>query len=82
MKKGDTRRCTPIGPRGSPAVGLHPALYDTHSLRRTKIALSDRRTGNLRAVRLLPDHTRPQHTVRYLAIAMDDALALTEQTGI
>lgn len=34
------------------SVGLDPALYGTHSLRRTKVALIYRRTGNLRAVQL------------------------------
>jgi integrase len=35
------------------SIGLDPALYGTHSLRRTKVALICRRTGNLRAVQLL-----------------------------
>jgi site-specific recombinase XerC len=35
------------------SVGLDPALYGTHSLRRTKVALIYRRTGNLQAVQLL-----------------------------
>jgi integrase len=35
------------------SIGLNPALYGTHSLRRTKVALIYRRTGNLRAVQLL-----------------------------
>jgi integrase len=35
------------------SVGLDPRLYGTHSLRRTKATLIYRRTGNLRAVRLL-----------------------------
>lgn len=34
-------------------VGLDPALYGTHSLRRTKVALIDKGTGNLRACQLL-----------------------------
>jgi integrase len=31
-------------------IGLDPAAYGTHSLRRTKVALLYKRTGNLRAV--------------------------------
>ena len=38
-----------------------------------------RRTGNLRAVQLLPGHTKIESTVRYLGIEVDDALAIAEQ---
>ena len=48
------------------AVGLDPALYGTHSLRRTKATLIYKRTGNLRAVQLLLGHTKIESTVRYL----------------
>ena len=34
-------------------IGLDPAAYGTHSLRRTKVALVYKRTGNLRACQLL-----------------------------
>ena len=64
------------------SIGLNPALYGTHSLRRTKVALIHRRTGNLRAVQLLLGHTKLGSTVRYLGIEVDDALALAEQTDI
>jgi integrase len=40
------------------SIGLDPALYGTHSLRRTKVALIYRRTGNLRAVQLLLETTK------------------------
>jgi hypothetical protein len=36
-------------------IGLDPALYGTHSLTRTKVALIYKRTGNLRACQLLRD---------------------------
>ena len=39
-------------------IGLDPAEYGTHSMRRTKAALIYRRTKNLRAVQLLLGHTR------------------------
>jgi integrase len=52
-------------------VGLDPALYGTHSLRRTKVALIYRRTGNLRAVQLLLGHTKLENTVRYLGIEVE-----------
>lgn len=44
------------------SIGLDPALYGTHSLRRTKVALTYRRTGNLRAVQLLLGHTKLEST--------------------
>jgi integrase len=61
-------------------IGLDPALYGTHSLRRTKASLIYRRTKNIRAVQLLLGHTKLESTVRYLGIDVDDALELSEQT--
>ena len=49
------------------SIGLHPRAYGTHSLRRTKATLIYRRTKNLRAVQLLPGHTKLESTVQYLA---------------
>jgi integrase len=63
-------------------IGLDPAFYGTHSLRRTKAALIYRRTGNLRAVQLLLGHRRIESTVRYLGVEVDDALSLAEQTDL
>jgi integrase len=64
------------------AIGLDPGLYGTHSLRRTKVALIYRRTGNLRAVQLLLGHTKIGSTVRYLGVEVDDALAISEQIDV
>ena len=63
-------------------IGLDPAGYGTHSIRRTKPALIYRRTKNLRAVQLLLGHTKLESTVRYLGIEVDDALELAEQTEV
>src|SRR3546814_9199360 len=60
-------------------IGLEPALFGTHSLRRTKATLIYRRTGNLRAVQLLLGHSKIESTVRYLGVEVDDALAIAEQ---
>ena len=49
-------------------IGLDPALYGTHSLRRTKATLIYRRTKNLRAVQLLLGHRKIESTVRYLGV--------------
>ncbi len=63
-------------------IGLDPALYGTHSLRRTKVALIYKRTGNLRACQLLLGHSKLESTVRYLGIEVDGALLLSEQTDL
>jgi integrase len=49
-------------------IGLDPAAYGTHSIRRTKASLIYRRTKNPRAVQLLLGHTKLESTVRYLGI--------------
>jgi site-specific recombinase XerD len=59
--------------------GLNSSAYGTHSMRRTKVTQIYRKTGNLRAVQLLLGHTRPESTVRYLGIEVDDALSIAEQ---
>lgn len=63
-------------------LGLDPADYGTHSVRRTKATLIYRRTKNLRAVQLLLGHSKLESTVRYLGIEVDDALKISEQTEI
>ena len=63
-------------------IGLDPAAYGTHSIRRTKASLIHRRTKNLRAVQLLLGHTKLESTVRYLGIEVDDALEMAEQTEV
>ena len=59
-------------------IGLDAAAYGTHSLRRTKVSLLYKKTGNLRACQLLLGHTKLESTVRYLGVEVDDALALSE----
>ena len=63
-------------------IGLDPHFFGTHSLRRTKATLIYRRTGNLRAVKLLLGPTKIESTVRYLGIEVDDALAIAEQVDV
>ena len=63
-------------------IGLDPAGYGTHSMRRTKASLIYRRTKNLRAVQLLLGHSKLESTVRYLGIEVDDALEMAEQTEV
>ncbi len=63
-------------------IGLDPATYGTHSLRRTKASLIYRRTKKLRAIQLLLGHRKLESTVRYLGIEVDDALEMAAQTEI
>jgi integrase len=64
------------------SIELEPRTYGTHSLRRTKVALIYKRTGNLRACQLLLGHRKIESTVRYLGIEVDDALALSLQVEL
>ncbi len=59
-------------------IGLDAAAYGTHSMRRTKVSLLYKKTGNLRACQLLLGHTKLESTVRYLGVEVDDALELSE----
>lgn len=59
--------------------GLNPMKYGTHSLRRTKVALLYKQTGNLRAAQLLLGHKSIENTARYLGIEQDDALTMSER---
>ncbi|NND83078.1 MAG: tyrosine-type recombinase/integrase [Gammaproteobacteria bacterium] len=63
-------------------IGLDPAAYGTHSMRRTKASLIYKRTKNLRAVQLLLGHTKLESTVRYLGIEVEDALEISEKTEV
>ena len=63
-------------------IGLDPAAYGTHSVRRPKPTLIYRRTKNRRAVQLRLGHTKLESTVRYLGIEVDDALEIAEQTEV
>jgi integrase len=63
-------------------IGLDPRKFATHSMRRTKVTLIYRRTGNLRAAQLLLGHTRIESTVRYLAVEVDDALEIAEKIDV
>ena len=64
------------------AIGLGRSAYRTHSLRRTKVALIYKRTGNLRAVQILLGHTKLESTVRYLGVDAEDALTLSERIEV
>jgi len=77
-----TRQYARILDRWVGELGLDPADYGTHSMRRTKATLIYRRTKNLRAVQLLLGHLKLESTVRYLGIEVDDALEIAGQTEV
>jgi len=64
------------------ATGLDSTVYGTHTMRRTKATLINKRTKNLRAVQFLLGHAKLESTVRYLGIKANDAVEITEQTEI
>jgi integrase len=63
-------------------IGLDRLKFATHSMRRTKVTLIYRRTGNLRAAQLLLGHQKIESTVRYLGVEIDDALEIAEKIEI
>lgn len=77
-----TRQYSRIVHRWIASIGPDDSTYGTHTMRRTKASLIRRRTKNLRAVQLLPGHTKLENTVRYLGIEVDDALEMAEQTEV
>jgi site-specific recombinase XerC len=82
MHKGDhisTRQYARLVDSWVRTIDLDVGAYGTHSLRRTKVALIYKKTGNLRACQLLLGHGKLESTVRYLGIEFDDALSISEQ---
>lgn len=77
-----TRQYARIVHRWVKSIGLNPADYGTHTMRRTKATLIYRSTKNLRAIQLLLGHNRLESTIRYLGIEVDDALEIAEQIEI
>lgn len=80
-KKGchlSTRQYARLVDKWVSMLGLDLCAYGTHSLRRTKVSLLYKKTGNLRACQLLLGHTKLESTVRYLGVEVDDALELSE----
>ena len=58
---------------------LDPALYGSHSLRRTRVAHIYRKTANLRAAQVLLGHKSIENTARYLGIEEEEAIGIAEQ---
>lgn len=77
-----TRQYARIVKKWVASIGLDPAIYATHSIRRTKPTLIYKRTKNLRAIQLLLGHTKLESTVRYLGVEVEDALEIAEQTEV
>jgi integrase len=77
-----TRQYARLLDRWISMIDLDPRAFGTHSLRRTKVALVYKKTGNLRACQLLLGHRKLESTVRYLGIEVYDALELSEQLDL
>ena len=77
-----TRQYARLADEWVTAIGLRPAEYGTHSLRRTKAAMIYRAIGNIRAIQILVGHTKIENTVRYLGVDIEDALLLAQRTEI
>ncbi len=67
---------------GVEKLGLKASLYSTHSMRRTKPYLINKKTKNLRVIQLLLDHKKLESTVRYLGIEVDDTLEISESIEV
>lgn len=61
---------------------LNPALYGSHSLRRTRVAHIYRKTANLRVAQVLLGHKSIENTARYLGIEEEQAIGIAEQFEI
>jgi len=61
---------------------LDPAVYGSHSLRRTRVAHIYRKTANLRVAQVLLGHKTIENTARYLGIEEDQAIEIAEQFEI
>ncbi len=73
-----TRQCARILRSWVTSIGLEASAFGTHSMRRTKAAKIHKKTGHLRAVQLLPGHTKMDSTVRYLGIRLEDAFEISD----
>lgn len=73
-----TRQYARIVDRWVCSIDLPRSAYGTHTLRRTKITILYRKTGNLRAIQFLLGHTKIDSTVRYLGVEVEDVLELAE----
>lgn len=60
------------------STGLDSHKSGTHSLRPGKAAQVCEKSGNLRAVQLLPGDSKPESTMRYPGVGIEDALQITE----
>lgn len=60
-------------------ANIDPKKFGSHSLRRSKVSLIYKKTGNLRVAQLLLGHKSIENTKNYLGIEQDEALGISEQ---
>lgn len=63
-------------------AGLNPAIYGTHSIRRSRPAFLYRKTGNLRACQIMLGHTTIASTQKYLGVEEEETLALAREFAL
>ena len=63
-------------------IGQDPALYSTHSIRRTKASTMYEANKDIKAVSMLLGHRDTKITERYLGVTREDALSQAERTKI
>ena len=59
-----------------------PPVIISETVGSIRLILTNRKTGNLRAVQLLLDHTKIESTVRYLGVEVDAALDIAEHVEV
>jgi site-specific recombinase XerC len=77
-----TRRCARLVVEWVTVVGINARKYGTQSMRRTKVSLDYKATGNLRSVKILLGHSNIENAVRRLGVDIDDAITLAERMEI
>lgn len=60
------------------SIDLPKSSYATHSLRRKKVTVIYRKTGNIRDVQLLLGHETIDSAVKCLGVEVEDALSISE----
>ncbi len=73
MRAGPTRWVT--------AIGLRQEAYGTHSIRRRKASMIYKAAGEIRAIQILPGHSKSGNTVRYLGVDVDASLNHRHRIG-
>lgn len=61
------------------AIGLRQEEYGTHSMRGTKARMIYKTTRKLRAIQILPCHSKLENTVAFPEVDIEDAVIIAER---